>query len=260
MTDILVEHEGAIATVVFNRPKVRNAISLGMWQEIARITEGLAKDDSIRAVVYRGAGTDAFAAGADISEFRENRKDRESALHYNRQTAAAYASIRGCPKPTVAMIYGYCMGGAMAVAMACDLRFAAEGSKFGIPAAKLNIIYPVDAVTQLVELVGPAYAMDILYSARAVDGAEALAIGFIQRLLPREDLERATYDYLRTVADNAPMSVRGSKVMVQSILDGLTEARRTHLQKLSLDVWDSEDYREGTRAFLEKRPPRFQGR
>ncbi len=260
MTDILVQQDRSIATVVFNRPKMRNAISLAMWQELARVTEGLATDDSIRAVVFRGAGTEAFAAGADISEFQENRKDSASALHYNKQTAAAYTAIRSCPKPTVAMVYGFCMGGAMAIAMACDLRFAAEGARFGIPAAKLNIIYPVDAVAQLVQLVGPAYAKDILYSARAVDATDALAIGFIQRLVPKEQLEPATYEYLQKVAENAPMSVRGSKVMIQAILDGLTEARRAHLRTLALEVFDSEDFKEGTRAFLEKRVPRFQGR
>src|SRR5437773_12261391 len=139
--DILVRHDGPIATVVFNRPKTRNAISYAMWVELARVTEGLAKDESVRAIVYRGAGTVAFASGADISEFEEQRKDTESAMHYNAQTGLAYSTIRACPKPTVAMIFGFCMGGAMAVAMACDLRFAAEGSKFGIPAARLSIIY-----------------------------------------------------------------------------------------------------------------------
>src|SRR5438477_6057664 len=186
MTDLLVEHAGPIATVVFNRPQLRNAISLAMWTEIARATEGLVKDDSVRAIVDRGAGREAFASGADISEFEEHRKDTATALRYNAQTSAAYKAIRGCPKPTVAMVYGFCMGGAMAIAMACDLRFAAEGAKFGIPAAKLNIIYPADAVAQLVSLVGPAYAKDILYSARAVDAAEALAISFIQLLLPHD--------------------------------------------------------------------------
>jgi enoyl-CoA hydratase/carnithine racemase len=260
MADILVEQSDAIATVVFNRPRTRNAISLAMWRELARITEGLAKDESVRAVVYRGAGTEAFAAGADISEFERNRKDRDSAITYGAQTEAAYTAIRRCPKPTVAMVYGFCMGGAMAVAMACDLRFAAEGARFGIPAAKLNIVYPVDAVAQLVQLVGPAYAKDILYSARALDAAEALRIGFIQRLVPAPELERVTYDYLGSVVANAPMSIRGSKAMVQAILDGLTDARRAEVQALALEVFDSEDYREGTRAFLEKRPPRFTGR
>src|SRR5205809_5734730 len=211
MTDILVEHEGPVATVVFNRPKMRNAISLAMWTEIARVTEGLAKDESVRAIVYRGAGREAFASGADISEFKEHRKDTATALRYNEQTGAAYRAIRDCPKPTVAMIFGFCMGGAMAVAMACDLRFAAEGSKFGIPAAKLNIIYPPEAIGQLVDLVGPAYAKDILFSARTLEDREALAVGLIQRLVPAERLEATTYDYLRTVAANAPLSVRGSK-------------------------------------------------
>src|SRR5213078_4355583 len=183
MTDILVEDDGPVATVVFNRPKVRNAISLAMWTELARVTEGLAKDDSVRAIVYRGAGREAFASGADISEFKEHRKDTATALRYNAQTSAAYTAIRACPKPTVAMIHGFCMGGAMAVAMACDLRFGAEGSRYGIPAAKLNILYGASAVAQLVDLVGPAYAKDILFSARTIDDREALAIGLIQRLL-----------------------------------------------------------------------------
>jgi len=260
MTDILVQHDGPIATVVFNRPAMRNAISLAMWTEIARVTEGLGKDDSVRAIVYRGAGTAAFASGADISEFKEQRKDTETAQRYNAQTTAAYTTIRECPKPTAAMIFGFCMGGAMAVAMACDLRFAAEGAKFGIPAARLGIVYGADSVGQLVDLVGPAYAKDILYSARTVDDREALAMGFIQRLVPADELEPYTYDYLRKVADNAPLSVRGAKATIEAYLLGLTEARRATLRGLGTEATESEDYKEGTRAFLDKRAPRFQGR
>jgi enoyl-CoA hydratase len=260
MTDLLVQHDGPIATVVFNRPRMRNAINLAMWTEIANVVHGLEKDDSVRGIVFRGAGTQAFASGADISEFKENRKDTETALRYNAATDAAYRAIRYCAKPTVAMVHGYCMGGAMAIAMGCDLRFAAEGSKFGIPAAKLSIIYPVDSVGQLVDLVGPAYAKDILFSARAVDDREALAIGLIQRLLPSSDLERYTYEYLTGVAENAPLSVRGTKLTIQLYLEGLDESRRQRLKTLSMDTYESEDYAEGTRAFLEKRPPRFVGR
>jgi enoyl-CoA hydratase/carnithine racemase len=260
VTDVLVERDGAIATVVFNRPRMRNAINLAMWTEIARVTRALGDDDEVRAIVYRGAGRQAFASGADISEFEEQRRDTASSLNYGAQTAAAYTAVRHCPKPTVAMIYGYCMGGAMAIAMGCDLRFAAEGSKFGIPAARLNIVYPVNSVGQLVDLVGPAFAKDILFSARAVDDREAIAMGFIQRLVPVDDLERVTYDYLRGVAANAPLSVRGSKLTVELYLEGLDEERRRRLHELSLEAFQSQDYKEGTRAFLEKRPPRFQGR
>jgi len=231
-----------------------------MWSALPGVVEGLARDPSVRAIVFRGAGEEAFASGADISEFRENRKDRASAEAYNARTAAAAHAMETCPKPTVAMIFGFCMGGAMAVAMACDLRFAAEGAKFGIPAARLGIIYGADSVGQLVDLVGPAYAKDILYSARTIEDREALAMGFIQRLLPEDELERYTYNYLRKVADNAPLSVRGAKVTIESYLLGLTEERRTTLRDRTIEATESEDYREGTRAFLEKRPPRFQGR
>ena len=260
MNDVLVDRADTIATVVFNRPRVRNAISLAMWTDIARVTRELAEDERVRAIVYRGAGQQAFASGADISEFEEQRKDAASAARYGAETEAAYAAIRECPKPTVAMIFGYCMGGAMAVAMACDLRFAAEGSRFGIPAARLSIVYPTSSVGQLVDLVGPALAKDILYSARVVDDREALAMGFIQRLVPVDDLERTTYDYLRTVADNAPLSVRGSKATIEFYLEGMNDERRRRLRELAREASESQDYKEGTRAFLEKRAPRFQGR
>jgi len=258
--DILVEQDGLIATVLFNRPKMRNAISLAMWSELADVTQRLAKDDSVRAIVYRGTGTEAFASGADISEFEENRKDVATATAYSKQTEAAYSAIRLCPKPTVAMVFGYCMGGAMAIAMACDFRFAAQGARFGIPAARLSIIYGLDPVHQLVDLVGPAYAKDILYSARTVEAEEAYRIGFIQRLLPASELERYTYDYLRKVADNAPLSVRGTKEQIRAIFDGITDAHRQRLAQLGLETYNSDDYREGTRAFMEKRPPRFRAR
>ena len=258
--DILVEQQGSVATVVFNRPRMRNAISLAMWNEIARVTHGLVKDDSVRVIVYRGAGTQAFASGADISEFAENRKDTATSLRYNEATAAAYGAIRECPKPTIAMIYGFCIGGAMGVAMACDLRFAAEGSKFGIPAARLNIIYPSEAIGQLVDLVGPAYAKDILYSARTLDAREAFTIGLIQRLVPAAELEGMTAEYLEGVTANAPQSVRGSKQAIQFYLAGYTEERRQRLRELAREAFESHDYKEGTRAFLEKRRPKFEGR
>ena len=255
---ILVEQEGAIATVVFNRPRLRNAISLAMWQEIRAVTERLAKEESVRAIVYRGAGTAAFASGADISEFKELRKDIASAKAYNRETDAARAAIRDCPKPTVAMIYGFCMGGAMAIAMACDLRFAAEGAKFGIPAARLGIVYGLEAVRQLVDLVGPSCAKDILFSARTFDAHEAVQIGFVNRVLPVSALEAYTFDYLHQLSANAPLSIKGAKEMIDGIVSGRVGEEQLH--QLTIAVFDSHDYREGVQAFLEKRPPRFEGR
>ena len=255
---ILVEQDGAIAIVTFNRPEVRNAINLAMWKEIAEVSERLGKEESVRAIVYRGAGTKAFASGADISEFKELRKDIATAKAYNRQTEIARAAIRTCPKPTVAMIYGFCMGGAMAIAMACDLRFAAEGAKFGIPAARLGIVYGLESVRQLVDFVGPSRAKDILFSGRALDAQEAAQIGFVSRVLPVSALEAYTFDYLRQVSANAPLSVRGAKEMIEGIVSG--HAQEDQLRQLTVAVFDSHDYREGVQAFLEKRPPRFEGR
>ncbi len=258
--EILVQQDGPIVTVMFNRPQMRNAISLAMWREIARVAEGLGKDESVRAVVLRGAGTEAFASGADISEFKEVRKDVATAQAYNRETEAAYRALRRCPKPTVAMIYGFCMGGGMALAMACDLRFAAEGAKFGIPAARLGIIYGLDSTRQLVDLVGPAYAKEILFSARTLEAQEAFAIGFVNRLLPVDQLDAYTYEYLKKVAANAPLSVRGAKLTIEAITEDGGASRRDEIHRLSLEAFESADYKEGTHAFLEKRPPRFQGR
>ena len=257
---ILVEQHGGIAAVVFNRPQVRNAISLAMWGEIAEIAHRLGEDDAVRAIFFRGAGQEAFAAGADISEFKDNRKDRASAMAYNKVVEEAEVAIRNCPKPTVAMIFGFCMGGGMAIALACDLRFAAEGSRFGIPAARLGIIYDFDAVRQLVDLVGPAYAKDILYSARALHADEAFRIGLVQRLAPASELENMTLEYLTTVAANAPMSIQGAKAQMAAIFEGSNATHRELMQAARLATFDSEDYKEGTRAFLEKRPPRFTGK
>jgi enoyl-CoA hydratase len=258
--NILVEQTGGIATVVFNRPKVRNAISLAMWGEIADIARRLGQDDGVRAILFRGAGQEAFASGADISEFKENRKDRESAVAYNKIVEQAEIAIRDCPKPTVAMIYGFCMGGGMALALACDLRFAAEGSRYGIPAARLGIIYDFDAVRQLVDLVGPAYTKDILFSARSLHAEEAFRIGLIQRLVPAEELETQTLDYLNKVAANAPLSIRGAKAQMAAIFDGANAEHQEQMKAARLATFDSEDYKEGTNAFLEKRPPRFTGK
>jgi enoyl-CoA hydratase/carnithine racemase len=257
---ILVEQAGNIATIVFNRPRVRNAISLAMWSEIAEIVQRLTHDDDVRAILFRGAGTEAFASGADISEFEKNRRDAATAIAYNKIVENACTTIRVCPKPTVAMLFGFCMGGAMAIAMGCDLRFAADGARFGIPAAKLSIVYGFDDVRQLVNLVGPAYAKDILYSARTIDAQEALRVGLIQRLLPASELQAYTYDYLRTVAENAPLSVRGVKMQVRAIFEGVNDESREEMRKLRDKTFDSQDFKEGTRAFLEKRPPRFEGR
>jgi enoyl-CoA hydratase len=258
--EILVERRDRIATVTFNRPQVRNAFNLAMWTALPGIMEDLARDPEVRAVVFRGAGEEAFASGADISEFKEHRKDRATAEAYNARTEAAHRAIESCPKPSVAMIYGFCMGGAVAIAMDCDLRFTADTGKFAIPAGRLGIVYGLHSVKRLVSLVGPAAAKDILFSARTFDAAEALRLGFVNRVLPPSELAPFTYDYLARVADNAPLSVQGAKFIVDTIAADGGVAGRDEVTRIQLAAFDSEDYKEGTQAFLEKRRPQFQGR
>jgi len=258
--EILVERRDHIATVVFNRPKMRNAFNLAMWTALPGIVDELTRDAGVRGIIFRGAGEEAFASGADISEFKEHRKDRATAEAYNARTAQAYHAIEACPKPTVAMIYGFCMGGAVAIALACDLRFTADTGKFAIPAARLGIVYGLHSVKRLTSLVGPAAAKDILFSARTFDAGEADHLGFVNRVLPAAELEAFTYGYLGKVADNAPLSVQASKVIVEAIADDGGLSRQAEIDRLHIAAFESEDYREGTQAFMEKRRPKFVGR
>jgi enoyl-CoA hydratase/carnithine racemase len=258
--EILVERRDRIATVTFNRPQVRNAFNLAMWTALPGIVDDLARDPAVRGIVFRGAGEEAFASGADISEFKEQRKDRATAEAYNARTEAAYHAMESCPKPTVAMIYGFCMGGAIAIALACDLRFSAETGKFAIPAGRLGIVYGLHSVKRLVSLVGPAAAKDILFSARALDAAEALRIGFANRVVPAAELAAHTYEYLAKVADNAPLSVQAAKFIVEAIVEDGGVSKKADIGRLQIAAFESEDYREGTAAFMEKRRPKFTGR
>jgi len=258
--EILVERRDRIATVTFNRPQVRNAFNLAMWTALPGIIDDLARDPAVRGIVFRGAGEEAFASGADISEFKEQRRDRATAEAYNARTEAAYHAMETCPKPTVAMIYGFCMGGAIAIALACDLRFSAETGKFAIPAGRLGIVYGLHSVKRLVSLVGPAAAKDILFSARSLDAAEALRIGFVNRVVPAGELAGDTYDYLAKVADNAPLSVQAAKFIVEAIAEDGGVAKKAEIGRLQIAAFESEDYREGTAAFMEKRRPKFVGR
>ncbi|HEV8673667.1 MAG TPA: enoyl-CoA hydratase [Methylomirabilota bacterium] len=258
--EILVERKDHLATVVFNRPQMRNAFNLAMWTALPGLVDQLSRDPEVRGIVFRGAGEEAFASGADISEFKEHRKDRATAEAYNARTAAAYHALEACPKPTVAMIYGFCMGGAVAIAMGCDLRFSADTGKFGIPAARLGIVYGLHSVKRLVNLVGPAAAKDILFSARSFDAGEAYHLGFVNRVLPAAELAGFTYDYLAKVADNAPLSVQAAKVIVEAIADDDGASRKADIDRIQIAAFESADYREGTAAFMEKRRPKFQGR
>ena len=261
MTDkILTRRDGAVAHVVFNNPERHNAMSFEMWEATARAMEDFARDDSVRVAVLSGAGGKAFVSGADISRFGDERASEDGIAKYNAMTERAYAAIHNFPKPTVAMIRGFCIGGGAAIAVCCDLRIATPASRFGIPAAKLGLGYEFDGVKRLVDLVGPSFAKEIFYTARQFDAEEARMMGLVNRVLPDAEIEQTVAALAATIAGNAPLTVAAIKMTVG---EALKDPGARDLDKVAAAVkncFASRDYVEGRTAFLEKRKPAFTGK
>ena len=253
---LLVERQGAVATVVLNKPQAHNAISIDMYRDLPGILAELDADPEVKVVVLRGAGQKSFASGADISEFEQERSDAAKAKNYNRHVAAAEQALEAVSKPTIAMIHGYCIGGGAGLAMACDIRFADERAKFAITPAKLGLVYSLESSKRVVDLAGPSRAKWILMSGQQIQAERALQLGLFDELFPVEELEKATYDFAELITTRAQFSVRAGKVMVQKVVAGQVrdDDATTDLRNSS---FDTEDFAEGVRSFLEKRPPRF---
>jgi enoyl-CoA hydratase len=253
---LFVEKEGAIATIVLNRPEKRNAMSLAMWVTLSKLLNQLEEDPETKVVVIRGVDDTAFSAGADISEFLSNRSSAEKAKAYNDQSMNAVDRLHRFPKPTIAMIQKYAVGGGLDIALSCDFRFSTEDGIFAITPAKLGIVYNLTSTKRLVDLVGPSRTKEILYTARSLDAHEAYRFGLVDRLYAKNEIVEKTYEFARLLAERSQVSIRGTKKMVQAILDGAAE-ESPQLAQMVLDSFDSDDYREGVQAFLEKRKPRF---
>ena len=252
--------DGAIGWLVIDNPERRNAVALSMWKAIPEVVAGLDAHPDVRVIIIRGAGEVAFVAGADISEFAETRKDAAHALAYEELNGAAYAALRHAHKPTLAMIHGFCMGGGMGLAVAADMRLAADNAVFAIPAARLGVGYPPDGIRDAVKLIGPARAKDLFFTARRVDHAEALAIGLVDRVLPAAELEAETRALAATIAANAPLSIIAAKAAIDAVSGDPATADYERVRALTNTCFDSADFAEGRTAFMEKRKPVFQGR
>lgn len=257
---LIVHREAPLGWLVLNRPQVRNALNQKTWQGIADGVSELAADDEVRVIIMRGATPQAFIAGADISEFLAIRADAEQARAYRDAPSRAIRSLLECPKPVIAMISGVCIGGGVQVSLACDVRIAARGTRFGVPAARLGLAYPLDAVDMLVDTAGPANARDILLSARLFDAEEALRMGLINRVVDAEKLEEQVRDYALKIAVNAPLTMTTAKFAIGESLKDREEREPATVAAMVAQCFDSDDYREGVRAFLEKRRPIFRGR
>ena len=257
---MIAEKEAYIGWVTFNDPEKRNAISLEMWQALATILADFQEDDDVRVVVLKGAGDKAFVSGADISEFEKKRNSAEAKEEYEKQSEIGRNRLYGFDKPLIAMIQGFCFGGGVAIALGADIRFAAEDAKFSIPAARLGLGYGFSGMKTLTDLVGPSYAKDILFSARILDGVEALRIGLVNRVVSRDQLESTVREYAQIISNNAPLTIKLAKAAVREVLKNPEDRDLETINKLTNDCFDSSDYAEGRRAFMEKRKPAFTGK
>ncbi len=257
---MIARKEGGVGWMIFNNPERHNAVSLEMWGTVVEILDDFASDPAIRVVIVTGAGGKAFVSGADISRFEKERSSEAGFKRYGDVTNAAFETMANLSKPSIAMIRGYCIGGGLAFAICCDLRICTEGSRFGIPAAKLGLGYGYSGVKRLVDLVGPSFAQEIFFTARQFEARDAKEMGLVNRIVADGELESFVANYAATIAANAPLTVGSIKRIVAEALKD-PEARDLALcDRLVKECNASQDYVEGRRAFMEKRKPVFSGR
>jgi len=256
---MLARKQGGVGVVIFNNPERHNAVSLEMWETTKKILDGYAADNDIRVVVLTGAGGKAFVSGADVSKFESERATLEAVRAYNVKSDAAYSSIAEFPKPTIAMISGYCIGGGLALATCCDLRICTDNSRFAVPAAKLGLGYGYTGLKRLVDIVGPAFAKEIFYTARQFDAKEALAMGLVNRVVAAAELEASVKNLTDMICANAPLTIKAVKFTVGEILKDESKRNLARSVELVERCFASSDYTEGRTAFMEKRKPVFTG-
>jgi enoyl-CoA hydratase/carnithine racemase len=256
---MLSRKEGKVGYLTFNNPERHNAVSLEMWEAASGFLEDFKKDNNIRVVVVTGAGGKAFISGADISKFEKERSTQEGVDRYNAAVDHANNAFYTFPKPTIAMIRGYCIGGGVGLALCCDMRICTDASKFAVPAAKLGLGYRYDGLKKLVDLVGPSFAKEIFYTARQFTAAEAQVMGLVNRVVPDAELESYVKDYAETIAANAPLTVDSVKYIVGQAVADESKRNLKKCDELVQACFASNDYKEGRKAFMEKRKPAFTG-
>lgn len=261
LTDkMIAEKRGAVGVMTFNNPQRFNAVSMEMWEGVVEILTDFGRDDAIRVVVVTGAGNKAFVSGADISKFEDERASQDAVERYAVAVDAAYNGLHQFPKPTIAKINGYCIGGGVGIAVCCDMRICSDNSRFAIPAAKLGLGYGYDHIRKLSDLVGPSCAKEIFFTARQFNAAEAQGMGLVNRVVSNTMLDAFVENYAETIAGNAPLTVAQVKHTVGEIMKDPADRDLGKCADMVRICFDSADYEEGRKAFMEKRVPNFQAR
>lgn len=256
---VLTRIDGPIGRIVFNNPEKRNAVSLDMWTLVDAALDRYLADDTVRVIVLSGAGGKAFVAGADISKFESERASAEAVAHYNQTTGRVYAKIHDYPKPVIAQIDGFCVGGGAALAVCCDIRVCGAGSQFSVPAAKLGLGYGYAGIERLVALVGPSFAKEIFFTADRFSADDAKFMGLVNRVVPDGEVEAYCTALANRIAENAPLTVGSVKAIVGEVVKPESARDLELCADLVKRCFDSQDYIEGRRAFMEKRKPNFVG-
>ena len=256
---LIVKKADGIGWMIFNNPEKLNAISLEMWEAALEAMADFSADAAVRVMVVTGAGGKAFASGADISKFKDERQEAEAVAHYQATTQQAYSALQAMAIPTIAMIRGYCIGGGTAAAVCCDMRVCTENSKFGVPAAKLGLGYGLNRAQPLVDLIGPAYAKEMFFTGRQFDAREAEKMGLVNRVVADDQLEASVDEMAQTIAGNAPLTVRCAKIVVGELLKDPDQRDVAATERAVAACFASSDYKEGQAAFMEKRKPKFIG-
>lgn len=257
---IIAEKQGSIGWLTFNNPARRNAISIDMWEAIPKVLDRFERDSEVRVIVLKGEGDKAFVSGADVSQYEKDRSTAEGIQRYEEIAGRVAERLQTCDKVIIAMIRGYCLGAGVNIALCSDLRIAAEDARLGIPAAKLGLGYRASSLKNLVDIVGPAFAREVLITGRQFKAEEAKTMGFVHRVAPVAELEALVLEYCAMISENAPLTIRASKRIVRELLKGSASLDAEACAALVKACFESQDYIEGRRAFMEKRKPVFQGK
>lgn len=252
--------ENGVGWMIYSNLRRRNAVRLSMWRQIPEIVARFQADPAVKVVALRGDGHDSFVSGADISEFEQVRSRPEDVEVYEAAAGAAGKAIKALTKPTVAVIETWCVGGGIATALSCDLRLASDNTRFQLPAARLGLGYSFGGIKSLVDVVGPAKAKEIFFTARRYDAAQALAMGLVSDVVPAADFEAEARSYLAGIAANAPLTIAAAKQAINAVMADPEDRDLDAIAAAVTACFASDDYREGRTAFTEKRAPKFQGR